>query len=102
MMGMVWGWLPCGLVYSVLLLAAASGSSAGGAFTMLCFGLGTLPSMITAGMAAGGLRRWLQRAAVKKSFAVIIILFGVMSPWLHMTLHNATGNATTPASHQHH
>ena len=105
MMGMVWGWLPCGMVYSVLLLAAASGSPFSGACEALYeltegvsispmiphyegALLGTLPSMVTAGMAAGVLHRWLQRAAVKKTFAVIIILFGVCSPWLHTSMHH--------------
>lgn len=45
-LGMLWGWLPCGLVYSVLLIAAFAGGFAGGAATMLAFGLGTLPSML--------------------------------------------------------
>ena len=45
LLGLLWGWLPCGLVYSVLLAAALAGSAAAGAFTMLGFGLGTLPAM---------------------------------------------------------
>lgn len=102
MMGMVWGWLPCGLVYSVLLWAALSGGPVSGALTMLCFGLGTLPGMITAGMAAGRLRNWLHRAMIKKTFAVIIILFGLASPWLHFALHSGTGHAPASAIHQHH
>jgi sulfite exporter TauE/SafE len=102
MMGMVWGWLPCGLVYSVLLWAAVSGGPVSGALTMLCFGLGTLPSMITTGMTAGGLRNWLQRGTIKKTFAVIIILFGLASPWVHLTLHGDAGHAPVSTVHQHH
>ena len=45
LLGLLWCWLPCGLVYSVLLAAALAGGAAGGAFTMLGFGLGTLPAM---------------------------------------------------------
>ena len=44
-LGFVWGWLPCGLVYSVLIAAAVAGSGARGGLTMLAFGLGTLPAM---------------------------------------------------------
>jgi len=44
-LGLLWGWLPCGLVYSVLLAAAVAGSAASGAATMIVFGLGTLPAM---------------------------------------------------------
>ncbi len=53
-LGLLWGWLPCGLVYSVLLAAAVSGSALGGAATMIVFGLGTLPAM--AGLSLVGTR----------------------------------------------
>ena len=45
LLGLLWGWLPCGLVYSVLLAAALAGGAVGGSLTMLGFGLGTLPAM---------------------------------------------------------
>ena len=86
----------------MLLWAAASGGSVSGALIMFSFGLGTLPGMITAGLAAGQLRNWLHRVAIKRTFAVIIILFGLASPWLHLTLHGAAGQLTLPAVHQHH
>jgi hypothetical protein len=44
-LGLVWGWLPCGLVYSVLLIAATSAQPIQGAFVIIAFGLGTLPAM---------------------------------------------------------
>lgn len=44
-LGVLWGWLPCGLVYSVLLAAAVAGGAARGSATMVAFGLGTLPAM---------------------------------------------------------
>jgi len=44
-LGVLWGWLPCGLVYSVLLAAAVAGSAVRGSATMVAFGLGTLPAM---------------------------------------------------------
>lgn len=43
--GALWGWLPCGLVYSALLAATAAGSAGGGAGTMVAFGLGTVPAL---------------------------------------------------------
>jgi sulfite exporter TauE/SafE len=66
--GLAWGWVPCGLVYSMLVLAAASGSAAEGALVMAAFGLGTLPNLLAAGLAAQRLlaiRRvpWIRRAA---------------------------------------
>ena len=45
-LGLLWGWLPCGLVYSVLLAAAFAGSAVRGSATMAAFGLGTLPAML--------------------------------------------------------
>jgi len=45
-LGLIWGWLPCGLVYSALLAAAVAGGASAGAMTMLAFGLGTVPAMI--------------------------------------------------------
>lgn len=51
--GVVWGWLPCGLVYSVLFTAAAQGTALGGGAYMLAFGLGTLPAVVLTGVAIG-------------------------------------------------
>lgn len=52
--GAVWGWLPCGLVYSALALALLSGSGGAGALTMLAFGAGTVPNLVATGMAVRG------------------------------------------------
>ncbi len=66
--GAIWGWLPCGLVYSALLLSlAAPGGAGGGALFMLGFGLGTLPAVVGVGMLSGQLaltrRPWPRRIA---------------------------------------
>ena len=53
-LGLLWGWLPCGLVYSVLLAAAVAGAASSGAVTMIAFGLGTVPAM--AGLSFVGAR----------------------------------------------
>ena len=50
LLGMLWGWLPCGLVYSVLVTALASGHPQSGALIMLAFGLGTLPNLLVIGL----------------------------------------------------
>jgi sulfite exporter TauE/SafE len=52
LLGMLWGWLPCGMVYAALLLALASGSMLAGATTMAAFALGTMPSLIAIAVAA--------------------------------------------------
>lgn len=48
--GMIWGWLPCGLVYAALALSAATGDVARSTLTMLFFGLGTLPAVLSVGI----------------------------------------------------
>jgi len=75
--GLVWGWLPCGLVYSTLTWAAASGSSAQGALIMLGFGAGTLPAMFAIGIVANKLKLLLQHRVIKYLSALLIITFGV-------------------------
>lgn len=60
--GLVWGWLPCGMVYAALAAATFSGSAASGALGMAAFGLGTLPFLLGAGWLASRLRDW-RRAA---------------------------------------
>ena len=78
-LGAVWGWLPCGLVYSVLAWALTVGSPAGGALLMLAFGLGTLPMLLTLGAAADRLLRWRRSPLVRQVAGVVVILFGVLT-----------------------
>jgi hypothetical protein len=75
--GAVWGWLPCGLVYSVLITALASGRAGSGALLMLAFGLGTLPNLLAMGWAAEHLRRLAANRAVKLFAGLTVAGFGV-------------------------
>jgi sulfite exporter TauE/SafE len=85
--GALWGWVPCGLVYSMLTLALASGSAPGGAAVMAAFGLGTLPTLLAAGLAAQRVLAMRRVAAVRYSAAVLIITLGIVGlarlPGLH-------------------
>ena len=76
-LGLAWGWLPCGLVYSMLTLALLSGSAARGAAWMLVFGLGTLPNLLLAGMLLHRLRVFSANRAVRASAAVVVLGFGI-------------------------
>jgi hypothetical protein len=76
-LGMLWGWLPCGLVYSVLTMTLVSGSAARGAATMLAFGLGTLPNLMLAGLLLARFRNVVQGRAVRISSGLIVLGFGV-------------------------
>ena len=75
--GMAWGWLPCGLVYSVLVSALAAGSAPSGAALMLAFGLGTLPNLLGMGLFARTLQPFLQRLWVRRSAGLTVASFGV-------------------------
>ncbi|ABE50747.1 MULTISPECIES: sulfite exporter TauE/SafE family protein [Methylobacillus] len=78
MLGAIWGWLPCGLVYSVLIAALATGSPVQGGVLMLAFGIGTLPTLLAMGMAAVRLKAWLQRLWVRRVSGLAVLLFGVL------------------------
>jgi len=76
-LGLVWGWLPCGLVYSALALSLASADTIQGALLMMAFGLGTLPMLLAMGTAARWLGNQARRLWVRRSVGVLILLFGV-------------------------
>jgi sulfite exporter TauE/SafE len=76
-LGMLWGWLPCGLVYSVLTMTLVSGSAARGAATMLAFGLGTLPNLMLAGLLLARFRNVVQGRAVRLVSGLIVLGFGI-------------------------
>jgi hypothetical protein len=75
--GAVWGWLPCGLVYSSLALALVSGNAASGAAVMLAFGLGTVPNLLVAGLAMQRLRRRLAQPRVRVAAGLAVAALGV-------------------------
>ena len=77
-LGALWGWLPCGMVYSVLATAMLSGSVLGGAGVMLAFGLGTLPMLVALGLAGGRLRALSSRRALRLACGAAILAFGVL------------------------
>lgn len=79
LLGLCWGFLPCGLVYSVLLTASAAGSPLAGATVMLAFGLGTLPSMLGMSLAAPALSTLLSDQWTRKLMGAALILLAVLS-----------------------
>lgn len=94
--GMAWGFLPCGMVYSSLAFSASSGSPAQSALIMACFGLGTFPSLLVAGSAAGTLNRLLSNLRFRQVSGLLIIAFGIWTLWM--------GLPASPAApgHLHH
>jgi hypothetical protein len=77
LLGALWGWLPCGLVYSVLVTALASGHAQSGALIMLAFGLGTLPNLLTIGLFWERCRHWVQSPRVRLFAGLIVMAFGI-------------------------
>jgi sulfite exporter TauE/SafE len=75
--GLVWGWVPCGMVYGVLIAALLTGSAAEGALLMLAFGAGTLPNLLLMGWSAGAARRWLDHRGLRVGAGVLVIGFGL-------------------------
>lgn len=89
-LGVLWGWLPCGMVYSALGTAMMSGSALQGAGMMLAFGAGTLPSLLLAGLLAVRMRAFAARPAVRYIAGGLVLAFGVHGLWavprmLHMS-----------------
>lgn len=78
-LGLVWGWLPCGLVYSVLLIAATSADVASGAVIMLAFGLGTMPAMVMTGLGAARLSELMRRRGTRLGLGLLIIVLGALT-----------------------
>jgi len=66
--GLVWGWLPCGLVYTALIWSSTAGSAIDGALLMLAFGAGTLPTVMIAGILTG----WFVRLSRLKYFRPLV------------------------------
>jgi sulfite exporter TauE/SafE len=75
--GALWGWLPCGLVYSVLVSALASGSPTQGGLLLLAFGLGTLPNLLLMGWAAESLRVWVRKPWLRRVAGAGVASLGV-------------------------
>ncbi|MBN9429180.1 MAG: sulfite exporter TauE/SafE family protein [Burkholderiales bacterium] len=75
--GALWGWLPCGMVYGVLVAALVSGSAQHGAALALAFGLGTLPNLLLLGWLAQRAAGLLDRPWLRRAGGLLVIAFGV-------------------------
>ena len=90
--GLIWGWLPCGLVYSALIWSASAQNTLNGALMMLFFGLGTLPAVLATGSVAFGFQRIFQQNRYRQLAGLLICFFGlwtVVGPYLMPTHHHA-------------
>ena len=83
--GMIWGWLPCGLVYAALALAATAGDVSKSALTMFAFGLGTLPAVMGVGIMTHILTRLSRMQRFKQAIGLFMIVLALLAalPWLN-------------------
>jgi sulfite exporter TauE/SafE len=79
LLGLLWGWLPCGLVYAVVAWSLTTGNAYDGAMLMLGFGLGTLPAMLIAGKVFSFFKGWVRSPLVTTSAGIMLIAFGLYS-----------------------
>ena len=78
-LGFLWGWLPCGLVYTALIWTLSAASALEGALIMIAFGLGTLPNLLAMGVVAAKLSRWINNPKVRLIAGLLVILLGVLT-----------------------
>ncbi len=86
LLGMGWGWLPCGLVYTMLVFAATTGSAARGAATMALFGAGTLPMLLAGSVIGARLTPLTLARGLYRGAGVLLMGFGaltVIGPFIH-------------------
>jgi sulfite exporter TauE/SafE len=89
--GMIWGWLPCGLVYSALAVSATAGDSLKSSLTMLAFGLGTLPAVMGVGIMTAILTKLSRMNRFKQAvglFMIVLALLAAMPELNPMRLHH--------------
>lgn len=88
LLGSLWGWLPCGLVYTSLGYALSLGDSLSSASFMLMFGLGTLPATLLAGGASLTLKHFLNHKLVRLISALVFLLMGIFTLYMVFTSGN--------------
>lgn len=100
MLGMCWGFLPCGLVYTLLLTAASTANAAAGASVMLAFGAGTLPSMLGLTLAAPALASVLKDRDFRRFIGFSLVL---LAAWMLFSTYSmgGFGSATEGSTHHH-
>jgi sulfite exporter TauE/SafE len=91
-LGALWGWLPCGMVYAVLVTAVAAADAAEGAFIMMAFGLGTLPNVLAISLIASRVRV-LRSPVVRFAATAALAAFAVIGPVAAHHMHGATADA---------
>jgi len=101
-LGLCWGLMPCGLIYSSLAWAATAQNTWHSALIMLCFGLGTLPAMLATSFGAGNVQQFLRRRGLKVVIALFLIASGVWTLYITAKHSGHTGGAMSEHSEHVH
>jgi sulfite exporter TauE/SafE len=101
-LGLCWGLMPCGLIYSALAWAATSQDALQGATLMLLFGLGTVPAMLATSLGANRLQWFLRQRGLKVMIAVLLIFSGLWTLFITFQHGGHMGPDNTPAHHHAH
>ena len=86
--GLLWGFLPCGLVYGALMMAIAGNNITTGAALMFVFGLGTMPMLIATQKTVGMLQSNIKHFRLRQINGVIMLLSGLAVIFIPMMMHN--------------
>ena len=92
--GALWGWMPCGFVYTVLVLAALQADAARSALTMAAFGLGTAPALLATSFGAGHVAALATRPATRRIGGALLLVSAILTlatPWLNPLQHGMHG-----------
>ncbi len=99
--GMCWGMLPCGLIYSALAWSAAAASADAAALRMFYFGLGTMPAMLAAGAAAQQFNNLMRNVNVRRVAALMLIIFGLWTSIIALQHSPVVSGQHNHTHHQH-
>jgi|TARA_B110000902_G_scaffold264998_1_gene348016 sulfite exporter TauE/SafE len=108
-LGLLWGLLPCGLIYSTLTWAATSANAISSMLLMLAFGLGTLPAMLGIAWFGAKVQQFMRNKFTRSISAASLIIFGLwtmVTPIQHYQMHcshsQSSASDSEMNSHQHH
>lgn len=101
MFGFLWGWLPCGLVYSALAWSVSAGSPGKSAVLMAAFGLGTLPWLLLTAIGGQNLAFLMRRPQIKIALALCLMTVGVYTLYSAIVLHSGYAANFTKSIHHH-
>lgn len=97
--GLLWGFLPCGLVYGALMMAIAGNNIATGAALMFVFGLGTMPMLIATQKTVGMLQSSIKNFRLRQINGVIMMLSGLAVIFIPMMMHHNHNHNHNHGSH---